>query len=323
MSPRLAVRDLTVVARRRGTEVSLLRGVSFEVRRGEVLGLIGESGCGKSVTLLAILGLLPPGLAIRSGSVRVDGRELVGASARELEALRGAQLGVVFQDPQNSLNPSLRVGDQVGESLAIHGLAHGRRDIRSRVVELLDEVGLPDPEGCARRFPHELSGGMQQRVLIAAALAARPRVLLADEPTTALDVRVQEDILELLRALNLEWAYSVVMVTHDLALASQFCDRIAVMYAGRIVEEGSAADVVGQPAHPYTQGLLGCLPNLGGGRTELRPIPGEVPAAEEVPVAGCSFAPRCSWQRPECLEGDIETRPAGQCHEARCVLVGR
>jgi peptide/nickel transport system ATP-binding protein len=320
LRPRLEVRDLTVVGPAGGRPVLLLRSLSFVVEPGEILGLIGESGCGKSLTLLSVLGLLPRGLAVQAGSVRLDGMELIGAPQRAMAAIRGRRVAIIFQDPQNCLNPSFTIGRQVGEALCIHKLARGRRAVRDRVVELLTEVGLPDPEGCMDRFPHQLSGGMQQRALIATALAAGPQLLLADEPTTALDVSVQAQIMELLRDVNRQRGCSIVLVTHDLALASQFCDRIAVMYAGQIVEEGSVANIVHRPAHPYTQGLLACLPMLGR-RQQLRPIPGEIPTPDEVLAVGCAFAPRCRHRLQECTSAHIELHEATDGHRARCLLV--
>lgn len=318
MSARLAVRDLTVAGPSGAHPV--LRGVSFEVGEGEVIGLIGESGCGKSMTLLSVLALLPPGLALQRGSILLDGRDLVGLPSRELRALRGRDVAIIFQDPLNSLNPSVRVGEQIGEGLRIHGIERGS-GLRASVLRLMREVGIPDPEATVDHFPHEFSGGMQQRVLIAAALACGPRLLLADEPTTALDVSIQWQIIELLRTINRRRSCSIVLVTHDLALASRFCDRIVVMYAGQVVEVGPTSEVIHRPSHPYTRALLACLPSLGGGRVRLRPIPGEVPVVEEVPATGCAFAPRCGLCRPDCLEGDINLREVKPGHSARCILV--
>lgn len=322
-APRLAVDDLHVVFTGRDRSVHVLRGVSFEVAPGETLGLVGESGCGKSLTLLAILGLLPPGGRIVHGSIRLDGRELVGRSATELAGLRGREVGLVFQDPMTALNPSMTVGNQVAEPLRIHRLVDPRSDDeRRRVLALMGEVGIPEPETRIRAYPHELSGGLQQRIAIAAAVACAPGLLLADEPTTALDVSVQAQVMGQLAAVARDRGCSVVLVTHDLALASGFCDRLAVMYAGQIVEHGPTSEVVRRPRHPYTRGLLDCLPHLGGGRRRLAPIPGEVPTPGRLPGTACAFAPRCPHAHEPCVLGPIPVALTPDGHAARCVLPG-
>jgi oligopeptide/dipeptide ABC transporter ATP-binding protein len=292
MSERLLeVRDLQTVFRLRDGVVRAVDGASFGVDRGEVLGLVGESGCGKSVTSLSILRLISEPGQIIGGSVRFDGEELLTASEERMRQIRGNRIAMIFQQPNSSLNPVQRLADQIGEVLRVHkGL--DRKAARNRGIELLEQVGIPDPARRADAYPHEISGGMAQRVMIAMALACEPELLIADEPTTALDVTIQAQILELLRDLRERLGTAIVLITHDLGVVSEFCDRVAVMYAGEVVEEQRREPLFDGPRHPYTQGLLGAIPRAGTGRGQLKVIPGQVPSLME-PIAGCRFADRC------------------------------
>ena len=293
--PVLAVRDLETSIIRESISTPVVRGVSFEIGRGETLALVGESGCGKSMTALSVLQLLPePPCRITGGSVRLEGRELVGLPERELCRLRGRRMAMIFQDPMSTLNPVLSIGRQVAEAVAVH-TACGTGAARQRAVQLLALVGLPDPALRLQEYPHRLSGGMRQRVMIAMALASDPALLVADEPTTALDVTIQAQILALLADLRTRLGLAVLFITHNLALVAEHADRVAVMYAGRVIEEGAVQDVLAAPAHPYTIGLFGARP---GPRTPHAPrrrlveIPGVVPPPHALPP-GCAFAPRC------------------------------
>ncbi len=300
-APVLEVEDLSVTFTRRGEASTLaVDGVSFAVAPGETIGLVGESGCGKSVTSLAVMGLLPPRGVEVGGSVRLDGQELLGASDRTLRKLRGADMAMVFQDPLSSLNPTVTIGTQVTEVL----YEHRHMDRKSAVAEatdLLDRVGIPDPVRRMGEYPHQLSGGMRQRALIAMALACSPRLLIADEPTTALDVTIQAQILELLKELVIDSGTALVMITHDLGVVAGLCDRVHVMYAGKIIETADRHDLFARPRQPYTGGLLASVPRLDTGRgTPLHPIRGS--ARDTIPWAeGCAFAPRCDHAEDDCL----------------------
>ncbi|NGO71211.1 ABC transporter ATP-binding protein [Streptomyces boncukensis] len=280
-----------------GTARPLLAEVTLQVRTGEVLGLVGESGSGKSTTAKAALGMLPAG-GRTEGRVTVDGTDVLTLRGEALRAHRARTVAMIHQDPRAALNPVRRIGDFLTERLAHAGVTD-RRAARARAVELLGAVGLPDPARHVRQRPHELSGGMLQRVVIAGALAAEPRLLLADEATSALDVTTQAEILDLLRTLRAERETGMLFITHDLHLAAAYCDRVLVMYAGRIVEQQPAPALFAHPRHPYTRGLLGCSPTLGGTAADLRPVPGRPPSlAESFP--GCPFAARCPEAEPEC-----------------------
>jgi peptide/nickel transport system ATP-binding protein len=278
-------------------EVPVLQGIDLSVGRGEAVGMVGESGSGKSVTWLGALGLLPRRARL-SGSVRLEGRELLGAAPKVLADIRGGRIGLIFQDPVSALNPVHRIGAQVGEAVARHrGLAGAA--VRAAARRLLDQVGLPDPGRRLDAYPHELSGGQNQRVMIAMALAGEPDLLIADEPTTALDTTIQAQILDLLDRLRRETGMALVLISHDLSVVGEVCGRIVVMYAGRIVEDAPTAELLGVPAHPYTKGLLAAVPPVEGPRRRLTAIPGTVAKPEELPP-GCAFAPRCGAADDSC-----------------------
>ena len=299
--------------------VRVVDDVSFAIGRGEILALAGESGSGKSITALSILGLVPPPGRISAGSIRLDGRELLTLDERELRHIRGMRIGFVFQEPMTALNPVFSIGDQIAEALQVHGLAKGAA-ARARAVELLDAVRIQDPARRARDFPHQLSGGMRQRVLIAAAIACRPSLVIADEPTTALDATVQAEILDLLVAMRQESGLSLLLITHDLGIVARVADRVAVMYAGRIVETGPARGVLAAPGHPYTRGLLASLPGSIPGR-RLEAIPGAVPDLAALPP-GCAFAPRCPARFAACDASRPGDFTVSRAHSARCFLIG-
>ena len=297
--PVLSVRGLTTVLHLHGGPVEVVRDVDIDVSAGETVALVGESGCGKSMTMLSVMGLHPqPPAEIVSGRVVLDGRDLLAMDENQRRAVRGAQLAMVYQDPMTSLNPLMRIGDQISEVLVAHG--RSRREGEARTVEVLAEVGLPQPVRAARAFPHEFSGGMRQRVVIAMALALRPKVLIADEPTTALDVTIQQQIIALVRTLQEHMAMGVVWVTHDLGVVARVAQRTMVMYGGRIVEVGPTGRVFRRPEHPYTAGLLAAIPPVKGvERHTLRQIPGAPPEPGRAP-AGCPFEPRCPYAVERC-----------------------
>lgn len=299
MNPHLVeLRDLKVAF----DGVPVLHGIDLTVGPGEALGLVGESGCGKSVTWLAALGLLP-GKASVTGSVKVDGREICGGSRNVLEGVRGGRIAMIFQDPSSSLNPVLRIGRQITEALTLHRGLSGEA-AKAEALRLMDMVGIPDARRRFDLYSHEFSGGQCQRLMIAMALAGQPDLLIADEPTTALDATIQAQILDLLIELRAETGMATVFISHDLGAVSQVCDRVCVMYAGRIVEQGSIEQLFSEPRHPYTRGLFDAIPRIDGPRNRLIPIPGTVPNPKHL-SAGCAFAPRCThaedacgWQRP-------------------------
>jgi oligopeptide/dipeptide ABC transporter ATP-binding protein len=288
-SPLLEVRDLRVSFASESGDVPAVRGASLAIAPGETLALVGESGSGKSVTALALLRLVAPPGRIVSGEIRFGGRDVLALEPAELQAFRGRDVGMIFQEPMTSLNPVFRIGDQIGEVLRVHRRA-GAAEARRAAVELLARVRMPDPERRAVQYPHELSGGMKQRAMIAMALACGPALLVADEPTTALDVTIQAQILELLRSLQRETGMAVLLITHSLGVVARFAQRVAVMYAGEIVEEAPVRDLFAAPAHPYTRALLRALPRPGA-RGKLAAIEGTVPAPQDLPP-GCAFAAR-------------------------------
>ena len=286
--------------------VRAVDGVSYTVRAGETLGVVGESGCGKSVTALSVLRLVtsPPGRIV-GGSIRFEGRDLLTISEAEMEKIRGNDISMIFQEPMTSLNPLYKVGDQISEAIALHkGLT--RRQARDHALDMLRRVSIPEPEQRAQAYPHQLSGGMRQRVMIAMALSCDPKVLIADEPTTALDVTIQAQILDLLRDLRESFGTAIVLITHDMGVVAENADRVVVMYAGRKVEEADVDDLFDNPGHPYTKGLLAAIPHLDEaaraepGRNRLNEIKGMVPSLAKLPP-GCSFAPRCGFATEQCL----------------------
>lgn len=319
MSPIVEIRDLHV--RFKGERnVYALNGVDISLAQGEVLGLLGESGSGKSVTLRALLRMLPPRRTDMSGSIKVDGQDVMTLEGAALEHLRGGTVSMIFQEPMLALDPVYTIGDQIAESVVKHenaSFAQGRQ----RALEMLERVRIPSPKRRLDAYPHEMSGGMRQRAMIALALACRPKVLLADEPTTALDATVQIQILLLLRELQREFGMAVIFVTHDIGVAVEISDRIAVMYAGRIVESGTLREVVKTPSHPYTRGLLSSTLHGAHKGKRLEAIPGAPPRLDQMPI-GCSFAPRCKQFSQACSVDAIPLIELGQSHHARCVKAG-
>ncbi|MGI5214349.1 ABC transporter ATP-binding protein [Plantactinospora sp. CA-290183] len=317
----LRIRHLDVTFTNRRGEIPAVRGLDLDIAAGEVLALLGESGSGKSVTARAVMGLLDhPGVRVRADEVRVAGTDLNGLHPDRIRALRGETMALVFQDALSALNPVLSIGDQLGEVFRIHrGLS--RRAARAEAAELLRLVGIPAPDRRVRDYPHQFSGGMRQRILIAMAVALGPRLLIADEPTTALDVTVQAQILELVDRLRAELGMGVLLITHDLGVAAEIADRVAVMYAGRIVETGTVTEVLDGPAHPYTAALLRSVPDLEQPGDLLRPIPGSPPNLLALPT-GCAFHPRCDRATQRCPADRPERRPlaapgrSAACHYA-------
>jgi oligopeptide/dipeptide ABC transporter ATP-binding protein len=317
-TPLLHVEELCVEISTRAGVVRAVDGISLEVDEGRALGLVGESGCGKSTALRAILGLLPEGARIVSGQVLFDGRDVTARGSRRASRRRSrsAPISMIFQEPTAALNPVMRVGAQIAEAVR-RNEACTHVEARARSIELLRRVGIPEPERRSRAFPHQLSGGMRQRVVIAIALACRPRVLLCDEPTTALDVSIQDQVLALLRELQLEQGFAVLYVSHDLAVVSTVCDHLAVMYGGRIVETGGIPETFRRPRHPYTAGLLGAIPDFDEVRT-LSAIPGTPPSLISPPV-GCRFQPRCPYAQEDCFSGSFPLIPSGEGGSTACI----
>ena len=323
MSHLLEVKNLQTQFRTRAGVVRAVDGVSFRLGRGELLGLVGESGCGKSVTALSVMRLVAPPGKIVGGEILFDGEDLLTAPESRLREIRGDDIAMIFQDPLTSLNPVYTVGEQIAEALRLHRKLN-RQQAREAAVEAMREVSIPDPARRADDYPHQLSGGMRQRVMIAMALACGPKLLIADEPTTALDVTIQAQILELLDGLRRTRELAVLLITHDLGVVAEVADRVAVMYTGRIVEESPVGELFARPKHPYTEGLLRSVPKLsakGVGKAErLQSIEGTVPKLTDLPP-GCHFAPRCPHRMPRCTEGErIPLYPLEGGAEVRCVL---
>jgi oligopeptide/dipeptide ABC transporter ATP-binding protein len=304
--PVIEVQNLTVSIRDAGGGISPVDGVSFGVAPGRTLAIVGESGSGKSLTCLALVGGLPRAAKVAEGRVVFEGEDLLSKSEAELNAIRGRKIGIVLQDPMTSLNPLLTVGGQIGEMFVHHERTRGRREVRAKVISAMQAVQIPSAELRADHYPHQFSGGMRQRIAIAMAIACRPSLLIADEPTTALDATIRLQILRLLRDIQRRTGMAIIFVTHDLNLVRHFCDEVAVMYAGRIVEHGPVAEVFGRPSHPYAAALIGAAPRLLGTATTLATIDGQPPRFNELPP-GCRFAPRCSRADERCRSTYPET----------------
>jgi oligopeptide/dipeptide ABC transporter ATP-binding protein len=318
----LEIHGLTVELPTAAGWVRPVNDVSLRIGASESLGLVGESGSGKTMMALAMMGLLPTGARVSGAATIEDGagqsKSLVGLSEREWRGVRGRDIAMVFQEPMTALNPVMRIGAQIEESVRAHEPKLAAVEVRQRMLESLRRAAVPEPETRAQQFPHQLSGGLRQRAMIAMALAGGPRLLIADEPTTALDVTVQKQILDLLDRLRRELKLALLFITHDLGVVAQVADRVAVMYAGRVIEEGPAREVFAKPGHPYTRGLLAASPTLKCGK--LTPIPGTVPRLTALPP-GCAFEPRCAVRVADCVRAVPDMRAASQDHAARCILV--
>ena len=323
-APLLEVRGLEVTFAAARCRLEAIRGVDLMVQSGETLGLVGESGCGKSVTMLAVMGLLAPNVQVK-GSIRFRGMELAGRAQKELAKLRGARIGMIFQDPMTALNPVLTIGAQIAEAIRIHDATVSARAAAARAVDMLKLVAIPFPERRALQYPHELSGGMRQRAMIAMAMANEPELLIADEPTTALDVTVQAQIIELLRRLQATHRMGLVLISHDLGIVAGMAERVAIMYAGRIVERGAVEDIFDRPRHPYTRGLLASLPKIDNQTTRLTAIDGAPPSLTARP-SGCAFHPRCRHAIERCAAQEPILRDlagaAVACHLAESIAEG-
>jgi len=327
-APILSVRNLVVEAVGASAPVRIVDGVSFDVHAGEVFGIVGESGSGKSITMLAVMGLLSGRTRLAGGEVKLRGRSLTDMSREELRRIRGRHVSMIFQDPMTSLNPVLRIGNQIAEILEIHQPGLTRAAVRDRVIELLSLVGVPSPERRYRQYPHEFSGGMRQRAMIAMAIANNPDILIADEPTTALDVTIQAQVMELLLAVRTRNQAAMILITHDLGLVAETVDRVAVMYGGRLMEEGPVDEIFSRPAHPYTLGLMASRPRLDAAPEFLYSIPGQPPSLSNRP-SGCVFNPRCAMQngREICVTtvpslGRASPNLQGMTHNTACHFSG-
>lgn len=317
----LQIKDLQTSFMTSSGEVQAVRGVSFSLGKGEALGIVGESGSGKSVTSMSILQLLADTARVKSGEIDFAGKNILAMNKRELRALRGDRIAMIFQDPMSSLNPLMRVGAQIGEMLLLHNPEMKGAKLHDEVLRLMNLVRIPEPEKRVKAYPHEFSGGMRQRVMIAMALACRPDVLIADEPTTALDVTIQDQILKLLRGLQEEFHMSIIFITHDLGVVAELCSRVLVMYGGLIMEEAPIDELFEHPAHPYTMGLLHSIPSVSQDKAaRLFPIPGSPPDMLSPPV-GCPFASRCPYARNICDQQRPEYVTVGEGHRTMCHLL--
>ncbi len=314
----LNVESLSVEFNINGKYCHAVRDVSFYIKPGETLGLVGESGCGKSVTSLAMVRLLPQSARV-TGRVQFEDRNLLELDSKAIRQIRGNEISMIFQEPMTSLNPVYKIGAQISETLLLHQ-AISPREAVARSIEMLKKVGIPRPEEIMQEYPHQLSGGMRQRVMIAIAMACNPRLLIADEPTTALDVTIQAQILELMRSISRDFETSILLITHDLGVVAEMCDRVAVMYAGQIVEQGTVDDIFFNPQHPYTRGLLNAIPKIDADAKErLHPIEGNVPSLTKMPT-GCKFSPRCPHVTDRCLKEVPELFHIDDSHVSRCWL---
>ncbi|NJC97006.1 MAG: ABC transporter ATP-binding protein [Anaerolineae bacterium] len=315
----LTVKELNLEFKTSRGVLKALSGISFEVRRGEVFGIVGETGCGKTVTGLSVLRLLPRSAKITNGLISFDGKNLLDMPASEMEQVRGGKIAMIFQDPSSSLNPVFTVGSQIMRVIRLHTDLN-KKQAEERASETLTAVGLPDVRRIMNSYPHQLSGGQQQRVMIAMALSCRPQLLVADEPTTALDVTIQAQILKLLRDLQKQFDISVILITHNLGVVAQTCDRLAVLYAGRVAEIGSAQDIFNNPQHPYTRGLMNAIPKPGSRGKKMAAIPGTVPSNPGM-VKGCPFADRCEFVFERCTQEAPSLFDVSDGHQSACFLV--
>ena len=319
----LEVKDLrTEFFSSKKSSVTAVADVSFDINKGEILGLVGESGCGKSVTSLSIMQLLKdtPG-KITNGQIILDGVDLVKAPAEEIRKIRGGKMSMIFQEPMSALNPSMRIDKQMIETIHLHS-DMTKEQALAHAAEMLKKVGIPDPPRVLKNYPHQLSGGMSQRVMIAMAMSNDPKLLIADEPTTALDVTIQAQILDLMKKIQKEENSSILLITHDLGVVAEMCSRVIVMYAGKIVEEAPVEVLFGNPSHPYTQGLIASVPKLGSGVKVLPSIPGSVPDLASMPE-GCRFAPRCKYATDKCRKMNPDLFQIGENHRCRCWLMDK
>jgi len=319
MSTLLEVRDLYLEFKTSRGRLKALNGITFDVQAGEVFGLVGETGCGKTVTGLSILRLLSRSARITAGQVVFEGTDLLKLSRSEIESLRGSKIAMIFQDPSTSLNPVFSIGSQIERVIRQH-LRFNKKQAREKAFSVLEAVGMPDVERILGSYPHQLSGGMQQRVMIAMALSCSPRLLIADEPTTALDVTIQAQILKLIRELQKKFDVSVILITHNLGVVAQTCDRLAVLYGGRVAEYGSTIDIFTYAQHPYTKGLMNAIPTMGVRSKRMSTIPGTVPSNPGA-MTGCTFAPRCEFVMPRCSLETPHLFPIGEKHASACFLV--
>ncbi|MGQ3480814.1 MULTISPECIES: ABC transporter ATP-binding protein [Paenibacillus] len=319
MAQLLEVTNLRTEFKTAAGTIRAVDGVDLSVGKGETLGIVGESGCGKSITSLSIMQLLPKGLGkVAAGEVRFNGENMLEFSERKMRSIRGNEMAMIFQEPMTSLNPVFKIGKQIAESARYH---HGvsKHKAKDMAVEMLTKVGIPRPEKVAASYPHELSGGMRQRVMIAMAMVCNPKLLIADEPTTALDVTIQAQILDLMRELQKSEGTSILMITHDLGVVAEMCDRVVIMYAGQVVEETDVKTLFKDPKHPYTQSLLASLPQLNSDQERLASIPGQVPNPLDMPK-GCRFAPRCQFAKEICRAEAPELTEVEPGHKSRCLL---
>lgn len=317
----LTITDLNLEFKTSRGVLKALNGISFDVQHGEIFGIVGETGCGKTVTGLSVLRLLPRSAKITNGAINFDGVNLLDLPASEMEQVRGGRIAMIFQDPSSSLNPVFTIGSQIVRVIRQHTDLNARQ-ARERAVEMLEAVGLPDVKRVMNSYPHQLSGGQQQRVMIAMALSCRPQLLIADEPTTALDVTIQAQILKLLRELQNQFDISIILVTHNLGVVAQTCNRLAVLYAGRVAEIGTAHDIFDNPQHPYTRGLMNAIPKPGSRGKKMAAIPGTVPSNPGA-LTGCPFAERCEFVFEKCRVETPALLKVGEQHLASCFLVDR
>lgn len=315
----LEVKDLTTEFIMDKGNLTAVNHIDFHINNEEVVGLVGESGSGKSVTSLSMLKLLPENGRTTSGEVLLNNKDILKLDKKEMRKIRGKEIAMIFQDPMSALNPVLRVGNQIMETTMLH-LGHNKTEAKMHAIEMLKQVGIPAPEDVFNRYPHQLSGGMSQRVMIAMGLSSDPQVLIADEPTTALDVTIQAQVLELMQELKDKNKIGILLITHDLGVVAEMCDRVIVMYCGRIVESAKVNDLFDKPLHPYTRGLIASVPKIGSGDNGLHYIKGRVPDLSQLPK-GCKFGPRCQWATDKCIAEEPKLRKLGDDREVRCHLV--